>query len=110
MPDNIYCITRKKDIQDVEIYLRNAETKDFATPAWATGSRWLFGHGKGRSTSNKTYHIGFKLQSNGRYITCMFIKLRGTKKKLISQGRVTEKDWGVDPPLPEEVQVFFKNE
>ncbi|KLO80605.1 Uncharacterized protein LW93_2944 [Fusarium fujikuroi] len=108
MPDNAHRITKKKDIQDVETYLRNANPKDFAPPAWATGSRWLYVHGEGRSTSKKTYHIGFKLQSNGRYINCLFIKLRGTQQKLIAEGRITEKDWVVDPPSPEEVLVFFK--
>ncbi|VTT73178.1 unnamed protein product, partial [Fusarium fujikuroi] len=52
---------------------------------------WLFGRGEGRSTSKETYHIGFKLQSNGRYIAGLFIQ-----------------DWGVDPPSPEEVLVFFQ--
>ncbi|TVY79622.1 hypothetical protein Focb16_v008168 [Fusarium oxysporum f. sp. cubense] len=92
MPDNVHYITKKKNIEDVKKYLRNAKTKDFAPAAWARGNERCFGHGEGRSTSKETYHIGFKMQSDRHHITCSFI----------------DKDWGVEPPSPAEALLFYK--
>ncbi|KAF4944312.1 hypothetical protein FGADI_12796 [Fusarium gaditjirri] len=110
MPDNVYRIAKKKDIQDVKAYLRSAKTNDFAPPAWGHG-RWLYGHGEGRSTSRETYHIGFMIQSDDdHHITCLFIRVRGTNRKLVAKDSVTEKDWGAEQPSPEEVLMFYKKE
>ncbi|SCO26848.1 uncharacterized protein FFNC_15263 [Fusarium fujikuroi] len=73
MADKVHGITKKKDIHDVETYLRNAKTKDFAPQ-----------HGPPSID-------GCLDVSNGRYIAGLFIQ-----------------DWGVDPPSPEEVLVFFQ--
>ncbi|KAF5988718.1 hypothetical protein FBULB1_1326 [Fusarium bulbicola] len=108
MPDNVRYLTKKKDIQDVQTYLRNANTKDFAPAAWATGSRWCFGHGEGRSTSKETYHIDFKKQSDGHHITCIFIDVHGTQQKVTAGGETTGKDWGAEAPSPAEVLLFYK--
>ncbi|SCO25642.1 uncharacterized protein FFC1_15635 [Fusarium fujikuroi] len=61
MADKVHGITKKKDIHDVETYLRNAKTKDFAPQ-----------HGPPSIDG------------------CLDV------------------DWGVDPPSPEEVLVFFQ--
>ncbi|KAF4446843.1 hypothetical protein F53441_9547 [Fusarium austroafricanum] len=110
MANSIYVI-KSKEFEDLKKYLRGAKLSHFATANWGSGSVWKFGHGEGRATSRKTYHIGFKIRWDGHHVTCIFLEAPGGNRRLSTQeGKTptTERDWGIECPTPQEVLKFYK--
>ncbi|KAH6949478.1 hypothetical protein DER45DRAFT_93764 [Fusarium avenaceum] len=99
----------KKHVEDLKTYLENAKGNTISISSWS--KNWTYTHGETRSSSKLTYYIGGQLNSDGHYITCLFVWTFKSSYKPISNDDdaiSTQKDWGTEKPDMSEVLKAYK--
>lgn len=99
----------KKQVEDLKTYLENAKGSTISISSWS--KNWAYTHGETRSSSNLTYYIGGQLNSDGHFITRLFVWTFKSSYKPISDkddAISTQKDWCTEKPDMSEVLKAYK--
>ena len=86
----------------METYLQNANPNHISATVWGI-SRWEKLHGKTRSTSELTFHIGLRIDHEGNYLTCILLK---TSLGDMPEGTIV--NWGSKQPVLAVVVEFYQ--
>ncbi|KAM0338548.1 hypothetical protein ACHAPU_011283 [Fusarium lateritium] len=99
----------KTQVDDLKKYLENAKTKTISISSWS--QVWAYTHGETRSSSKLTYYIGGRRNSDGRYITRLFVYFHGSYKPISNKADAisTQVEWGTEKPHMSEVLKFYKD-
>lgn len=93
-----------KDKRQMYRYLEYANGNHMSLPFW-TNEKWTSAHGETRSSSQHTFHLGFRI-SNGHYYTCILVDTTRSKGAEAIEGTV--RDWGTEQPSLTDVLEYYQ--